>query len=116
MSQSFRVFLCDKSERKSRKAERMEGEAASRVAVISISPPGSENHVNQTSVAAARSPDTDATLELHGNTGMIGSGIKGLIHYLFTCGHFREGPYAVCVCVCLTHRSGLPNARLGKGR
>lgn len=81
---------------KRRKAERVEGEAASGVAVISISPPGSE--LNQTSVAAARSPDAVAALELHGNTAMIGSGIKGLIHYLFTCGHFREGPYAVCVC------------------
>lgn len=85
------------------------------MAVISIFP---SSELNQTSVAAARSPDTVAALELHANTGMIGSGIKGLIHYLFTCGHFREGPYAVCVWVgvCLTHHSALPNARLGKGR
>ena len=33
---------------------------------------------------------------------MIGSGIKGLIHYLFSYGHFREVPtLCVCVCVCI---------------
>lgn len=53
-----------------------------------------------TSVEAARSPDTVSTLELHGNKGMIGSGIKGLIHYLFSYGHIREVPI-LCVHVCV---------------
>lgn len=39
------------------------------------------------------SPDTVTAPELHGNKRMIGSGIKGLIHYLLSYGHFR-----VCVC------------------
>lgn len=73
-----------------------------------------------TLVEAARSPDTVTALELHGNKRMIGSGIKGLIHYLFSYGHFREVPtLCECVCVlmahsCLTHRSMLPTAHLGK--
>lgn len=53
-----------------------------------------------TSAEAARSPDTVTALELHGNKRMIGSGIKGLIHYLFSYGHFREVPTS-CECLCV---------------
>lgn len=38
-----------------------------------------------------------SSLELHGNTQMIGSGIKGLIHYLFTYG--LRGPCALRACL-----------------
>lgn len=86
------------------------------MAVIYISLSSSE--LILTLVEAARSPDTVTALELHGNKRMIGSGIKGLIHYLFSYGHFREVS-TLCVCVlmahsCLTHRSMLPTAHLGK--
>lgn len=87
------------------------------MAVIYISLSSSE--LILTLVEAAGSPDTVTALE-HGNKRMIGSGIKGLIHYLFSYGHFREVPtLCVCVCVlmahsCLTHRSMLPTAHLGK--
>lgn len=39
-----------------------------------------------------RTPDTAFARELHRNKQMIGSGIKGLIHYLFSYGHFGEVP------------------------
>lgn len=55
-----------------------------------------------TLVEAARSPDTSSALELHGNKRMIGSGIKGLIHYLFSNGHSRKVPALwVCAYVCV---------------
>lgn len=45
---------------------------------------------------------------------MIGSGIKGLIHYLFSYGHFRAAPLLrVRVCVFRAHLM-LPTAYAGK--
>ncbi len=68
------------------------------MAAFYISP--SSGELILTSVEAARSPDTASALELHGNNRMIGSGIKGLIHYLFSYGHFRKVP-TLCVCACV---------------
>lgn len=48
----------------------------------------------------ARSRDTVSALETPGNKRVIGSGIKGLIHYLFSYGHFRYVP-SLCVFMCI---------------